>query len=426
MTTRVTKSANAPKGAEHNSEGPEPLNLKRIVELWLEGEWILLAAYDEALVAAASDRGMIAAHIACAHQFCDDDRAAEVWARRSKDWGCSDDYLVRVLTSGAHITMARMAGIAGDANRARMHMRETSDPFHGEQATASAEARLSKELAAMGLLNMSAAILDEDLQAVIDQPFGQMNRHRLNAMKSELRLLRHQLVLQQSRSRRSKGSDPTNSLSDAERAEQHSVSQLGQDIWALKRTGYKRNGFFVEFGATDGVLLSNTYMLESQFDWEGLLAEPNPEYFSELCKNRSSKASDACISGRTGDTVDFVLADEFGTIKDYIGDDEHADRRNSYAELPEAVVTLSTVSLDDFLKQNDAPKHIDYISVDTEGSEFDILAPFPFEDWDVSVWTVEHNFTENRQKIFELMSGHGYLRKAVDFDDWYYKADSEG
>ena len=55
-----------------------------------------------------------------------------------------------------------------------------------------------------------------------------------------------------------------------------SRSQLRQDIFVLCTLDFKRNGFFVEFGATNGVDLSNSYLLETEFNWTGILAEPAP------------------------------------------------------------------------------------------------------------------------------------------------------
>ena len=83
---------------------------------------------------------------------------------------------------------------------------------------------------------------------------------------------------------------------------------------------------------------------------------------------------------------------------------------------------MSTISLLDMLEKYDAPAHIDYLSIDTEGSEFEILSAFDFTRHSFSVITCEHNYTSNREKIHGLLSEHGYTRIMTDvsqFDDWY-------
>ena len=70
------------------------------------------------------------------------------------------------------------------------------------------------------------------------------------------------------------------------------------------------------------------------------------------------------------------------------------------------------------------PKKIDYMSIDTEGSEFEILNSFDFNEYDIKVITCEHNYTEMREKIYALLSKNGYIRKHSEysmFDDWYVK-----
>jgi len=74
------------------------------------------------------------------------------------------------------------------------------------------------------------------------------------------------------------------------------------------------------------------------------------------------------------------------------------------------------------LEKNNAPSLIDYLSIDTEGSEFDILSSHDFSKYNFSVITVEHNYTEQREKIHQLLSKKGYLRKYKELsmqDDWY-------
>jgi FkbM family methyltransferase len=177
----------------------------------------------------------------------------------------------------------------------------------------------------------------------------------------------------------------------------------------------------VEFGATDGVLLSNTYLLETEFGWSGLCAEPNPKMFSQLREHRRCITSDACIAGTSGKEVDFIFAGAFGGIANHSKGDMHGERRAAYAAAGH-VGRVTTISLDDFLRRHGAPYDLDYLSIDTEGSELEILAAFPFERWNVRLITVEHNYTPQRQSIFDLLSRHGYEREEREWDDWYSRA----
>jgi hypothetical protein len=65
-------------------------------------------------------------------------------------------------------------------------------------------------------------------------------------------------------------------------------SQAGQDEWVAEFYNNKKNGYFIEVGAYDGVGDSNTYFLEKVLDWNGISIEANENKFFELCNNRSS------------------------------------------------------------------------------------------------------------------------------------------
>jgi FkbM family methyltransferase len=202
-----------------------------------------------------------------------------------------------------------------------------------------------------------------------------------------------------------------------------SQSQIRQDLFVLAATNFKKHGFFVEFGATDGVSLNNTFMLENRFGWDGILAEPAKMWQKQLSANRRVKISRECVWSVTGENVDFVesAVPELSTVREYLGHDSHASSRKvakSYR--------VKTISLNDLLLEFDAPKVIDYLSVDTEGSEYKILAEFDFSKWKVNVITVEHNFTEDRQRIKELLTSKGFIRvceEVSNFDDWYLRRD---
>jgi hypothetical protein len=84
-----------------------------------------------------------------------------------------------------------------------------------------------------------------------------------------------------------------------------SKSQLFQDLFVLFILKEKRNGYFVEFGATNGIDLSNTYLLEKSYGWNGILAEPARCWLRDLKGNRNSSLDFRCIWEKTGKSVPF-------------------------------------------------------------------------------------------------------------------------
>ena len=201
-----------------------------------------------------------------------------------------------------------------------------------------------------------------------------------------------------------------------------SRAQIFQDIWALRETGFKRGGFFVEFGATDGLSLSNTHLLEKSYGWTGILAEPNPVWHEDLRKNRACAISTKCVAARSGETVPFLAASapELGTLARLAPADQHAGARREGR-----TIQVETISLDDLLRTHGAPRDIDFMSVDTEGSELEILGAFDFSAWNVRLLAVEHNGTDAERQLDQLLTGKGYRRvlPALSwFDAWYVKS----
>ena len=71
------------------------------------------------------------------------------------------------------------------------------------------------------------------------------------------------------------------------------------------------------------------------------------------------------------------------------------------------------------LRRMSAPREIDYLSIDTEGSEFAILAAFPFDQWTIHLITVEHNYSPDRERLHALLTERGYTCTEAQWDDWY-------
>lgn len=208
----------------------------------------------------------------------------------------------------------------------------------------------------------------------------------------------------------------------------YSNAQLEQDLfvaWTIQKASemnIPQSKFFVEFGATNGYKLSNTFFLEKYLNWDGILAEPAKSWHDELMTTRKCRIDKRCVFTKTGEIVDFTITKdkEFATISKFELSDSHSQLRINGEKLE-----VETVSLQDLLKQNHAPRNIGYLSIDTEGSEYEILKNFDFSSYEFSVITIEHNFTPKRVLIYKLLSSNGYARvleHVSDQDDWYVQA----
>ena len=200
-----------------------------------------------------------------------------------------------------------------------------------------------------------------------------------------------------------------------------STADSKQDLWVLHETRHKRAGFFVEFGAADGIILSSTLSLERDFGWNGILAEPNPVWHADLKRNRSAGIDCRCVFDRTGDRVKFAATRHaaLATMLDFVSRDGHATARAEHS-----VIEVETVSLNDLLVGHQAPRHIDYICIDTEGSELSILSAFDFSKWDVELFSIEHNMSAQHAGLDDLMLQNGYERRFAEYstiDAWYRK-----
>ena len=198
-----------------------------------------------------------------------------------------------------------------------------------------------------------------------------------------------------------------------------STSQFYQDLFVLSNLDYKRKGFFVEMGACDGVHISNTLVLEKYFSWDGILVEPLKFYHKNLTKNRSCKIDLRCVYNTSGEKIIFNSTKEpsISTIDSFSSLDRFKIDRHGGEKY-----SVETVTLTDLLKYHNAPKTIDYLSLDTEGSEFEILKHFNFDDYNIKIITVEHNYSTNRKLIYNLLKSKNYKRVLKEYsrcDDFY-------
>ncbi|QLE86097.1 FkbM family methyltransferase [Shewanella sp. Scap07] len=420
----VDASANRESVKGHTINDYDPHCLSQAKTHWYFGQWQALAELDIAPLANNPELATIVAIKAAAYQQLDDIDNCKKYIALARSMGCESTLINKLLISGVSNTLGKVAALNKDDKKAIQYF-EAAVSLHGanpEQKLAR-HARIVKELASIGLMPQAAKFIDDmksELSATSQRPADY--KAHVKVLESEIEIINHELTLAYQKSQLYNSKERVSQLDGSadwlENLKRKSPSQLGQDLWVLEQVDYKRNGFFVEFGATDGVLLSNSFLLEKEFGWNGLCAEPNPKYFKQLQVNRGCIVSNDCIGDVTGSEVEFVLANEYGGIANFATAGVHKEKVEAYEQQSQKV-RLETISLHDFLIKHNAPKTIDYMSIDTEGSEYSILAEFPFDHWKVKLFSIEHNFEAQRDQIYKLLTSKGYRRIENQWDDFY-------
>jgi FkbM family methyltransferase len=190
-------------------------------------------------------------------------------------------------------------------------------------------------------------------------------------------------------------------------------SQYQQDKWVNENIfGNKLNGVFIDIGAHDGKSLNNTYFFEKELLWKGICIEPIPEVFQNLRSNRNC----ICIEGGIApkeEVEDFVRI--YGQCEMLSGfldkyDPRHMERVQQGISLYGGhyeILKIQTYNINDILEKNNLFS-IDFLSLDTEGGELDILKSIDFDRYLIQVISVENNYKE--KEFLEFLSGKGYER----------------
>jgi FkbM family methyltransferase len=150
----------------------------------------------------------------------------------------------------------------------------------------------------------------------------------------------------------------------------------------------KRHGYFVEAGAFDGQQGSSCYVLEHELDWTGICIEPNNTVFARLAENRpKSFHENVCLDRSTG-KVAFVQDDE-RPMRAGVEENMRRLRKDWTEDHGGKLLTKPSATLRDVLRRNRAPRVIDYLAMDIEGSERPVLEAFPFDEYTFLAISVE-------------------------------------
>ena len=159
------------------------------------------------------------------------------------------------------------------------------------------------------------------------------------------------------------------------------------------------DGYFVDIGCNDGVKINNTLVFE-QLGWNG------------FCVDADQRAYEKAVASR-------VCPVEFGAVWSESNQpllfNQHEE--SLLSQVSNVGTEVTSVSLNDLLAKYNAPKEIDYISLDVEGVECDILSGFDDREYKISCWTIEHNgHNEAISFLVNWLTERNYLLKFVAWD----------
>lgn len=212
--------------------------------------------------------------------------------------------------------------------------------------------------------------------------------------------------------------------------ESQSHGQFGEDRILQEIFGEETEGYCVEIGAYDGRTGSASYLFEKR-GWHCLLVEPIPTLVQEIREHRACTVVNCAVSDREGTATFFVAenVEEMSTL------DLTSDRLEWIEQVGGAVkeITVRTATLDSLLAEAAFPE-IQFITIDVEGHEMEVLQGFTLEAHRPRIVIIEDNAASDDPRarggdprVGRHMSEHGYVHfRRTGVNEWYaHESDTE-
>lgn len=175
-------------------------------------------------------------------------------------------------------------------------------------------------------------------------------------------------------------------------------SQYRQDEVVSKLLHGKRNGYFVDLASNDAVRISNTYALETNFNWRGICMEPNQVYWGGLAYRKCDVVA-AVVGDKKMQEIEFNFPKDKAPKGGIVGI-QFDNKQGNKGEIQHRYTT----TLLEIFQRFQTPKVIDYISLDVEGAEDFVMGNFPFSEYRFNILTVERP----SEKLTSILESHGY------------------
>lgn len=190
---------------------------------------------------------------------------------------------------------------------------------------------------------------------------------------------------------------------------------LGHEMRLISTFFGEGIGYFVEVGANDPHERSQTWYLE-QAGWTGILIEPQPDLADKLRVMRSAKVfAVACsLPANAGHTLPLHVAGPLSSL----------DRgRMAPGALPEKIITVPIRTLDGVLEEAGAPEHFDFLSIDVEGHEIEVLSGFDIARWQPRLILLEDHVADLSKHHYLIAAGYRIIRR-YENNGWYVPRES--
>ena len=195
-----------------------------------------------------------------------------------------------------------------------------------------------------------------------------------------------------------------------------SFSQNYEDLIAMylldkNKFQYPIENFFVEIGAFDGITYSTTKYFEDCLNFNGIAIEASPGNYEKLKKNRKCIVLNYAVDCVSGESKKLK---EDGVYSKFV---ESEDESN--------FTKVMTKSVREIFEEFNCPLNIDFVSIDTEGNEYEILKGIDLEKYNIKILCIETNFDNNKSQLIKThLSKYGYqkvLNNKFDFNSWFIR-----
>lgn len=197
------------------------------------------------------------------------------------------------------------------------------------------------------------------------------------------------------------------------------TAQLGQDLVAYALHRGKKDGFFVDIGAHDGSFISNTLLFE-KLGWQGFCVEANPQTFAKLRQNRTCTCYNLAIYSANIGTTRMISRGDGGLDTLQVNlTAAHKKRLENEISGEFMEFEVQTATFDEVMKNHPNTTHIDFLSLDVEGGELEVLKGIDFDKFSFSLMSIEHNhIKQQKREITDFLASKGYrvlMDNAWDF-----------